>query len=208
MKKISSSRVSHFAKTNKNTILEGNNYIGRWSSVKNTKMGFASYIGSKTTLNNVRIGKFCSIGSGISVIDGKHPTSEFASTHPAFYATNNASQLSLVSKNKFQEFSFTDDNGTVAEIGNDVWIGNDVRIIAGVRIGDGAVIGSCALVTKDIEPYSIVGGVPAKVIKKRFPDDVIQKLLDAQWWNKDFDWIRSHAEDFDNVEKLLEEIKK
>ena len=208
MKKQGSSRISHFAKVNKNTVLEGNNYIGRWSSVKNTKIGFASYIGSKTTLNNVKIGKFCSIGSGISIIDGKHPTNVFASTHPAFYSVNNASQLNFVSENKFQEFSFADDNGTVVEIDNDVWIGNDVRILGGVKIGDGAVVGSCALVTKDVEPYSIVGGVPAKTIKKRFSDDIIQKLLENKWWNKDVEWIRSHAEDFDDVEKLLSEIEK
>ncbi len=208
MKKQGSNRISHFAKVNENTVLEGNNYIGRWSSTKNTKIGFASYIGSKTKLNNVKIGRYCSIGSNISIIDGKHPTDTFASTHPAFYAVNNASQLKYVTKNKFQEFSFTDENGTVVEIGNDVWVGNDVRIIGGVKIGDGAVIGSCALVTKDVEPYSIVGGVPAKVIKKRFSDDIISKLLETKWWNKDAEWISSNAEIFDNVEKLLEELEK
>lgn len=208
MKKKGSNRISHFAKVNENTVLEGNNYIGRWSSTKNTKIGFASYIGSKTKLNNVKIGRYCSIGSNISIIDGKHPTDTFASTHPAFYAVNNASQLKYVTKNKFQEFSFTDENGTVVEIGNDVWVGNDVRIIGGVKIGDGAVIGSCALVTKDVEPYSIVGGVPAKEIKKRFSDDIISKLLETKWWNKDAEWISSNAEIFDNVEKLLEELEK
>ena len=208
MKKQGSNRISYFAKVNENTVLEGNNYIGRWSSTKNTKIGFASYIGSKTKLNNVKIGRYCSIGSNISIIDGKHPTDTFASTHPAFYAVNNASQLKYVTKNKFQEFSFTDENGTVVEIGNDVWVGNDVRIIGGVKIGDGAVIGSCALVTKDVEPYSIVGGVPAKVIKKRFSDDIISKLLETKWWNKDAEWISSNAEIFDNVEKLLEELEK
>ena len=107
-----------------------------------------------------------------------------------------------------QVVTFTDENGTVVEIGNDVWVGNDVRIIGGVKIGDGAVIGSCALVTKDVEPYSIVGGVPAKVIKKRFSDDIISKLLETKWWNKDAEWISSNAEIFDNVENLLEELEK
>lgn len=207
MKKQGSSKISHFAKVN-NTVLEGNNYIGRWSSVKNTSIGFASYIGSKSTLNSVKIGRFCSIGSGVGIIDGKHPTSTFISTHPAFYSVNNASGLKLVSKNKFQEFSFINDEGIVVEIGNDVWVGNDARIMGGVKIGDGAVIGSCALVTKDVEPYTIVGGVPAKVIKKRFSNDIIERLLKAQWWNKELDWICSHAESFDNVEKLLEELEK
>ena len=68
-------------------------------------------------------------------------------------------------------------------IGNDVWIGYDAVIMAGVRIGDGAIIGTRAVVTKDVEPYSIVGGVPAKEIRKRFAPEVVKKLMEIQWWN-------------------------
>ena len=68
-------------------------------------------------------------------------------------------------------------------IGNDVWVASDVTIMSGVRIGDGAVVANKALVTKDISPYTIVGGVPAKVIRKRFDDETIEKLLKIQWWN-------------------------
>ena len=70
-------------------------------------------------------------------------------------------------------------------VGNDVWIGSEAMIMPGVQIGDGAVIGSRALVTKDVEPYSIVGGNPAKLIKKRFSDDDIQKLQEMKWWEWD-----------------------
>jgi len=70
-------------------------------------------------------------------------------------------------------------------VGNDVWIGSEAIIMPGVRIGDGAVIGSRALVTKDVEPYAIVGGNPAKLIRKRFCDEDIEKLLEMQWWNWD-----------------------
>lgn len=203
MKQIGNSRVSHFAKRNKNTVLEGHNYVGRWSSVCNTTLGFASYIGAHTALNNVCIGKFCSIGSNVSVLDGTHPTSDFVSTHPAFYAKQNASALPYVSENKFQEFPTADAQNHAVVIGNDVWIGNDVRLVGGVTIGDGAVVGACALVTHDVAPYSIVGGVPAKVIKMRFPADIVQRLLKTSWWNRDESWIRTHAEDFDDIEKLL-----
>lgn len=75
-----------------------------------------------------------------------------------------------------------DNKGDIV-IGNDVWIGYDAIIMAGVNIGDGAIIGARAVVTKDVEPYSIVGGVPAKEIRKRFAPDVVAKLLELKWWN-------------------------
>ena len=76
-------------------------------------------------------------------------------------------------------------------IGNDVWIGYDAIIMAGVTIGDGAIIGTRAVVTKDVEPYSIVGGVPANEIRKRFSTDIIARLQELQWWNWDADIIRN-----------------
>ena len=75
-----------------------------------------------------------------------------------------------------------DNKGNII-IGNDVWIGYEAVILAGVTIGDGAIIGTRAVVTKDVPPYTIVGGVPAKPIKKRFSEEIISKLLDIQWWN-------------------------
>lgn len=203
MKQIGTSRVSHFSKRNQNTVLEGHNYIGRWSSVRNTTLGFASYIGAHSFLNNASIGRFCSIGSKVSILDGTHPTDTFVSTHPAFYAKQNASALSYISENKFQEFLTADAQNHTVVIGNDVWIGNDVCLLGGVTIGDGAVVGACALVTHDVAPYSIVGGVPAKVIKMRFSEDIINRLLKTAWWKRDEEWISAHAEDFDNIEKLL-----
>ena len=83
---------------------------------------------------------------------------------------------------KSEVASAWDNKGDIA-IGNDVWIGYDAVIMAGVTIGDGAIIGTRAVVTKDIEPYSIVGGVPAKEIRKRFAPDVIKRLLEIKWWD-------------------------
>ena len=83
---------------------------------------------------------------------------------------------------KSEVTSAWDNKGDIV-IGNDVWIGYDAVIMAGVRIGDGAIIGTRAVVTKDVEPYSIVGGVPAKEIRKRFSPEVIKKLMELQWWN-------------------------
>lgn len=97
---------------------------------------------------------------------------------------------------KSEVSSAWDNKGDIV-IGNDVWIGYDAVIMAGVTIGDGAIIGTRAVVTKDVEPYSIVGGVPAKEIRKRFAPDVIKKLTELQWWN----WAQ------DKIQKSLNAIQ-
>ena len=90
-----------------------------------------------------------------------------------------------------------DNRGDIV-IGNDVWIGYEAVVMQGVRIGDGAVIGSRAVVTKDVPPYSIVGGIPAKVIRKRFSEEVIEKLLKIQWWNWDDEAVRKNLQSIMN----------
>ena len=102
----------------------------------------------------------------------------------------------IVEKNLFDEFPSTD-------IGNDVWIGNNVIIKYGVKIGDGAILGAGAVVTKDVEPYSIVGGVPAKVIKYRFSPDEIKFLLAFKWWDKDLNWLKENKHKFQNIGEFM-----
>lgn len=104
---------------------------------------------------------------------------------------------------KSEVASAWDNKGDIV-IGNDVWIGYDAVIMAGVTIGDGAIIGTRAVVTKDVEPYSIVGGVPAKEIRKRFAPEVIKKLMEIQWWNWPIEKIRSSIPDIQsgNVDAL------
>ena len=91
-------------------------------------------------------------------------------------------------------------------IGNDVWIGYNATMMAGVTIGDGAIIATNATVIKDVEPYSIVGGNPAKEIKKRFSEDIISKLLELKWWNWDIEKITKNIQSLtnNNFEKLAE----
>lgn len=89
-------------------------------------------------------------------------------------------------------------------IGNDVWLGHESVVMPGVTIGDGSIIGARSVVTKDVPPYSIVGGNPAKIIRKRFPDAVIDKLLSIQWWDWDYATITAHIPEIigADIEKL------
>ena len=129
------------------------------------------------------IGSFCSIGSGAAFImaGNQGHRSDWISTFPFFW-------MSQVPAFAGAENGFRPAGDTV--IGNDVWIGSEAIIMPGITIGDGAVIGTRALVTRDVEPYAIVGGNPAKVIRKRFDDADIARLLEARWWDWDDEKLR------------------
>lgn len=130
------------------------------------------------------IGKFCSIACNAKFLFNcaNHTLSSLSTyTFPLFF-----DDWQLDKKNVKEAW---DNKGDII-IGNDVWIGYDAVIMAGVTIGDGAIIGTRAVVTKDVKPYTIVGGVPAKSIRKRFSDDIISKLLKIKWWDFDEERIR------------------
>ncbi len=92
----------------------------------------------------------------------------------------------------------------MAIIGNDCWIGENVFYVGGITIGDGAVVLAGAVVTKDVPPYAIVGGVPAKVLKYRYDDDTIQFLLRIKWWNNSIEWLRENWQLMTDIDKLKE----
>lgn len=200
---------NHVAKLSiiKNTILKGDNYIGSNSKLYNCYVDQFSYISSGCIFSKTRIGKYTSIGPFVQVITGIHPTSRFVSTHPAFYSPNRVAGKSYVKQQKFNEYLYTSDNKEWhVEIGNDVWIASNALILAGVKIGDGAIIAAGAVVTKDVPPYAIVGGVPAKVIRYRFSPEEIDKLQNIRWWDKDEEWIADKADLFEDVDKFLSGI--
>jgi len=187
------------------STFEGNNRLGRGVTFKGN-MGRCSYIGDcSVILGNV--GRYCSIASDVKTLYGAHPL-DFVSTSPAFYSACKVQLgVTYVNESKFNEVKFADDKGHSVIIGNDVWIGSRVSVLPGVKIGDGAVIGAGAVVTKDIPPYAIAVGVPAKVIKYRFSEDDIQSLLDFKWWDQSEEWLRKHAEFFSIPEKMIEIMK-
>ena len=88
-----------------------------------------------------------------------------------------------------------------------MWIGEDVKIKGGVTIGDGAIVAMGAVVAKDVPPYAIVGGVPAKIIKYRFSQDVIEELLSIKWWTKDDAWLKENASCFRNIDDFIRLIR-
>ncbi len=144
------------------------------------------------------IGKFCSFGINVQLGQGKHPLN-FLSTSPYLYFDNLGFKTNdMVSYNEFWNYE-------PIKIGNDVWIGNNVTVKNGVKIGDGAVIGMNSVVLKDIPPYAIAVGVPAKVIKYRFNENTIQELLKLKWWDLDENIIKKIP--YDNIESAIDFIK-
>ena len=172
------------------------------SRLNGVKMDDYSYIGKSSILHNTNIGKFTSISDCCVIGLPGHPTNHL-STSPIFTAPSNALREMWVKEKVYR----ADIN---VEIGNDVWIGYGVMIPNNIKVGDGAIVAAGAVVTKDVPPYAIVGGVPAKVIKYRFSEEKINKLLKLKWWNKPYEEIKKNLDLFiksDIDENLLDNWK-
>lgn len=195
-------KIEYRAKAAKNSVFEGYNKLSHHSYFSG-ELGYASYIGANSVVIG-KIGRFCSIAESVQFLTLTHPTQSFVSTHPYFYSTKKQSGFSFTEKQLFDEEPCIPGSKYSIIVGNDVYIGFGAIIVGPCRIGDGAVIAAGAVVTRNVEPYSIVGGVPAKHIKYRFSPHQIKELMALKWWNKDLKWLSHNYGYFENVDKLIE----
>ena len=193
-------RISPSATILRGCRFDGHNSVGNNTYLSGTTMGYGSFVGFNNEFTNCKIGKYCSIGSNIRVVAATHPVKGFISTHPAFFS--DSYWFRYVKHAKFKEHLTTSD-GYQCKIGNDVWIGDNSLILGGVEIGDGAIVAMGSIVLHDVSPYTIVAGVPAKEIRKRFSDETIESLQKLKWWDKPIEWIEANAEDFSDVEQFV-----
>jgi acetyltransferase-like isoleucine patch superfamily enzyme len=180
----------------KNCSFGSRNTIYDNVSLSNVKLGDFTYISYGSRVNNATLGKYCSIGPDVIIGLGKHPTNNFVTTHPSFYSTAKQAQEAFCNKDYYDEFE-------PVTIGNDVWIGARSVVLDGININDGVIVAAGSVVTKDVPPFAIVGGIPAKIIKYRFTPMQISFLRDFMWWNNDVAWLKRHYQYFHDIEAFV-----
>lgn len=177
--------------------------IGQWTdigpgwSLLESEIGDYSYAaGSDGVIHYCRVGKFCSIASHVAINPGDHPVDRVTQHH----LTYRCAQYDMGSDDASV---FHRRRSKSCRIGHDVWIGHGAKIMAGVDIGIGAVVGSGAVVTRDVAPYQMVAGVPARPIRMRFNDTVISRLLSIAWWKWDHETLRRRLKDLSDMDRFL-----
>ncbi len=180
--------------------------VNRNCAIDQSAVGFATYINQNSTIKKSIIGKFCCISWNVTIYSGDNHNPLSPSMYTSYH-WKHVFGTSIPNSNVVKKTT----------IGNDVWIGNGAIIINGVNVGNGAIIGAGAVVTKDVPPYSVVGGVPAKIIKMRFDDCTIEKLLNIAWWNWPLELIKDNesllrcedltAENLSKLQSIADSIK-
>lgn len=173
--------------------------LAHHASVNNSEIGKRTSVGRYTKIRDSKIGAYNSISWDVTIGAVSHPMDRIS-----MHAFTYRKQFGIVDTDIMLPQKTT-------KIGNDVWIGCGAIILSGVTVGDGAIIGAGAVVTKDVEPYSVVAGVPAKQIRKRFDDEIIEKLLLLKWWEFRDEKIKNNLKLFErsltieDLDKLMEE---
>ena len=185
-----------------NVILE-ETAIGSYTHIQshcvfcNTVVGDYSYFGGYNQVFYANIGKFCSVASYARINTTNHPTYDRIAQHHFTYRS--------------KRFGFGEDDALFFEqrknksvtVGNDVWIGHNAIIMPGLTIGNGAVIGAGAVVTKDVEPYAVVVGVPARKLRMRFPDAMVKKIERLKWWDWNHQTLKERLSDFRDMDAFI-----
>ena len=201
VKNILNPRISIFAFVSADNNIARSATIHRWTKIKRSHIDEYSYVANNTDIDNAHIGKFCSISDYCRIGLPSH-NPYLLSTSPIFTIAHNAVKESWIDKNCY------DFESKPVTIGNDVWIGSHVLVMGGLKIGDGAVLAAGSVVTKDVPPYAIVGGVPARIIKYRFSKETIKKLLESLWWNLPTDYLKDNIEIFQCEDFNLDVLSK
>lgn len=173
------------------SVFEGKNTVFSGTSVVNCSFGYGTYVQKNCNLVFTKVGRYCSIADNVHTCIGVHPTN-LISTFPAFYydTTPELGFTYHIGETEKEIVKYPDETKDYhIKIGNDVWIGSHAILMGGITIGDGAIIAAGSVVTRSVPPYSIMGGVPSRLIKYRFSDSIINRLTALKWWDKSEDWI-------------------
>ena len=201
LKNLLNPRISFLALVSADSLIDKTAFIYRGVKANMCSIGARTYIAANTEIENAVIGKYCSIADHCRIGMSGHSL-DCLSTSPIFTIARNALQQQWVDKDIFLDL----EREETAYIGNDVWIGSHALIKGGVHIGDGACIAAGAVVVKNVPPYAIVGGVPAKVIKFRFETEIINRLEELKWWDKSDKELKKKIKCFQssgNIDELL-----
>ena len=177
--------------------------VGARTILNEVTMGDYSYVVNDAQITYTTIGKFCSIAAMTRINPGNHPMHRATQAHFTY-------RSSAYFPGESDDTDFFDwRRQHHVHIGHDVWIGHGAIVLPGRKIGTGAVIAAGAIVTKEVAPYTIVGGNPARVIKRRFPEAVAERLTELQWWDWDHETLRRALPDFRklDVEAFLEKYQ-
>lgn len=187
-----------------NSSFEGDNELGDFSCINRSELGRGTHVGVQSYVSDSIVGRFTMIGSRVSLGGFEHPTNWLSVA--AFQWGQSLSHYDVDQRVRESFLQNSKPNHRITYIGNDVWIGNNCVIKSGVRISDGAVVGAGAVVTKDVNPYEIVVGNPAKVLKSRFDSRTVEELKSLKWWDLSYEQL-SELE-FSDINKCIDKLKR